>query len=81
MRKIARRLHFPEAAAEDKKENKTEKTAVSHEGFLNQTLETSPFWFSEEQRNLKLCRAERNETPRNREMEALRSRVKNQSLT
>ena len=51
MRKIARRLHFPEAAAEDKKENKTEKTAVSHEGFLNQTLETSPFWFSEEQRN------------------------------
>ena len=71
MRKIARRLHFPEEAAEDKKENKTEKTAVSHEGFLNQTLETSPFWFSEEQRNLKLCR----------EMEALTSRVKNQSLT
>ena len=59
MRKIARRLHFPEAAAEDKKENKTEKTAVSHEGFLNQTLETSPFWFSEEQRNLKLRRTEK----------------------
>ena len=39
MRKIARRLHFPEEeAAEDKKENKTEKTAVSHEGFLTKPL-------------------------------------------
>jgi len=33
MRKIARRLHFPEEAAEDKKEKRTEKTAVSHEEF------------------------------------------------
>ena len=83
MRKITIGLQFPEErAAEEKEEHKTKmKRAVSHEGFLTKPLRHRRFWFSEEQRNLKLCRAERNETPRDREMEALTSRVKNQSLT